>query len=139
MTTTNIISQGIATDAAASEILDILRRSPENLRHALQALASEKRLEANLQRDQKRLLNRLAAEIAAEKDESGKPKYSNETARNAAIQARVEQWGEMRVIGEQLDQHAKDVSEAEIEVEYRRALLSAARAAALLLAGGERV
>lgn len=119
-----------AITLSAQERLEVL---PSDLRRALTAHlnAADDRLQAETLLERKRA--RIAAEVTAAKGEDGKPLYTNETTRKAAIDARMETEADSLLAGVLEAKRAED--EASIVVEVTRARLRVLEAIARL--GGQ--
>lgn len=113
--------------------LTILEQGPLSLRGHLYVLALGVLDQAAAERDMRSRRLLAEAQVSGEKDDVGKPRYSNEMARKAAAEE-VLAWDPATVsLQREIDDRTREIALTEVEVEYQRALLGAARAAAYIL------
>ena len=119
----------LAEQAMRREIISIVSGAPMAIQIAAHTLLEAQEDLAKAEAEVRRHRESIAAGVAAEKGEDGKPRYSNETARNAAIAMLMEESSDADAV--EVLRHT--VRMATIQLQYEQDRFSAARALARLL------
>ena len=119
----------------ATQLIDALANAPESLQHALVAahVAAEDAETAVLL--YKRAEARIAGEVASAKGDDGKPLYTNDMTRKAALEARL--FMEAGGLDAQVVARKRDAAQANIHLEVTRARLRVYGDIARVLGGNQ--